>query len=364
MVRVNLKGVHSVTRTLASGRIVTYHYAWRGGPPIHAEPGSPEFQQAFIDAHKNPPAKQRKIIATLSDLADEYLNSVEFDANGDDTRRAYKSSLEDAKKHRIGKLPLRALEVKRVRSHFKLWRDEMKEKPRTADMHISALSALLSWSEDFGYIDANHAKGIGRLAKSNTRADIVWDDQLRLIPLMRKDIKAVHLFALATGQRQGDILSLPKQLPGNEFIELVQSKTGVRVFIYRTRTVNEILEMAGDHDAITHFATSRGTPWTSSGFRASTRRERKRVGIEGVTFHDLRGTFENRAWEAPCTEAECYAVTGRALKSSQSANAYFARSRKLSRAAMTKIESTFWEHGCKTLCKMLNSDTTVVAINR
>ena len=36
------RAVHSVTKTLASGEVVKYHYAWRGGPRVtDASSGKP-----------------------------------------------------------------------------------------------------------------------------------------------------------------------------------------------------------------------------------------------------------------------------------------------------------------------------------
>jgi hypothetical protein len=46
--RVLLKGIHAVT---AKG--VRYHYAWRGGPRLVGEPGSPEFIASYTAAHQN-----------------------------------------------------------------------------------------------------------------------------------------------------------------------------------------------------------------------------------------------------------------------------------------------------------------------
>ena len=36
---------------------------------------------------------------------------------------------------------------------------------------------------------------------------------------------------------------------------------------------------------------SRGRPWTSQGFSASFRKAQSKCFVNGVTFHDLRGTF-------------------------------------------------------------------------
>ena len=39
--RVRLKGVNSI------------RYAWKGGPPLVGEPGSPEFVESYWEAHDN-----------------------------------------------------------------------------------------------------------------------------------------------------------------------------------------------------------------------------------------------------------------------------------------------------------------------
>ena len=41
--RVRLKGINRVAKRLADGTVVTYYYAWKGGPPLRGEPGTPEF---------------------------------------------------------------------------------------------------------------------------------------------------------------------------------------------------------------------------------------------------------------------------------------------------------------------------------
>jgi hypothetical protein len=48
--RVHLKGINSITRTLADGSRKTYSYAWKGGPPLRGEPGTPDFQQSYNEA--------------------------------------------------------------------------------------------------------------------------------------------------------------------------------------------------------------------------------------------------------------------------------------------------------------------------
>ena len=48
--RVRLKGLNSKRKTLADGSVVTYWYAWKGGPRLKGEPGTPEFVASYNDA--------------------------------------------------------------------------------------------------------------------------------------------------------------------------------------------------------------------------------------------------------------------------------------------------------------------------
>jgi hypothetical protein len=43
--RITLKGINSITKRLADGTPRTYWYAWKGGPPLRGEPGTPEYEK-------------------------------------------------------------------------------------------------------------------------------------------------------------------------------------------------------------------------------------------------------------------------------------------------------------------------------
>ena len=51
--RINAKGLHWTPVTLADGTKKTYWYAWRGGPRLIGEHGSPEFKKAGIGTALN-----------------------------------------------------------------------------------------------------------------------------------------------------------------------------------------------------------------------------------------------------------------------------------------------------------------------
>lgn len=48
--RVRLKGLNAVRKKLADGTSATYYYAWKGGPRLKGEPGTPEFLASYHEA--------------------------------------------------------------------------------------------------------------------------------------------------------------------------------------------------------------------------------------------------------------------------------------------------------------------------
>jgi hypothetical protein len=48
--RIRLKGLNSKRKRLADGSIRIYYWAWKGGPPLRGEPGTPEFIASYNEA--------------------------------------------------------------------------------------------------------------------------------------------------------------------------------------------------------------------------------------------------------------------------------------------------------------------------
>jgi hypothetical protein len=48
--RIRLKGINSVKKTLADGSAKVFYYAWKSGPPLRGKPGSPEFVTSYNQA--------------------------------------------------------------------------------------------------------------------------------------------------------------------------------------------------------------------------------------------------------------------------------------------------------------------------
>jgi integrase len=75
-----------------------------------------------------------------------------------------------------------------------------------------------------------------------------------------------------------------------ERVSIKQGKTGAKVRITAAPDILPILREARNGNRQRVLVNSFGDNWTSSGFRSSWRKEMARLGIKGVTFHDLRGT--------------------------------------------------------------------------
>jgi hypothetical protein len=72
--RVRLKGINSITKTLADGTRRTYWYAWKGGPPLRGEPGTPEF------IHSYNVAIARKVVPPRGTLLSVAAHALRHDA--------------------------------------------------------------------------------------------------------------------------------------------------------------------------------------------------------------------------------------------------------------------------------------------
>nr|MDJ0512999.1 tyrosine-type recombinase/integrase [Methyloceanibacter sp.] len=283
--------------------------------------------------------KKSKIpVFNMGYLIDSYTNSPRFDSLSGPSKKAYRVYLERIRAE-FGDMPFPAITDHRSRRVIAQWHADMATTPRAANYALTTLQTLLGWAQDQGFIKEHHAGGLQKF-KINSRAGITWsDDQIARIDLMPPQIAHACHLALWTGQRQGDLLSMTWANVHDDHIMLTQNKGKVRVFVYLTPSLQAVLDALPRYPVSSYLLNgTRGYAWRS-GFRGAQQKGFKQAGIEGVRFHDLRGTFENRLWESGCTEAEAYSITGRPMKGS--ASSYYRRSKELSRAAMLKLEAHF-----------------------
>jgi len=86
--------------------------------------------------------------------------------------------------------------------------------------------------------------------------------------------------------------------------------------------------------------TSRGTQWTLNGFSVSFRKACGKAGIQGLTFHDTRGTAVTRLALAGSTVPQIATFTGHSLKDVEAILEvhYLNRDPRLAEDALEKLE--------------------------
>jgi integrase len=334
---VKLKGIASATATLADGTHVRYFYAWRGGPRLVGDPGSPEFLASYEAAYRNrrtpDPSRFRSIIVG-------YRASPEFaklrDRSADDyTRHLAKIELA------FGDLPMAALEDPRVTRDFLDWRDRVAQSSLCqADNGWKVLMRLISWARGGGLTTYRPPERIERLYHAD-RSERIWTDE-HVAAFMAKApayLQRALVLGLETGQRQGDLLALPWSAYDGTWIRLKQGKTGRKVAIPVTRRLRAVLENTPRISPVI-LTNSYARPWVQRSFQTAWSKVSRRAGIKGLlTFHDLRGTAVTRLSEAECTPQEIATITGHSLRDiGVILDQYSARTNKIALAAIAKLE--------------------------
>src|SRR5262245_46805919 len=170
--RVRLKGIHIVKVRLASGAIAEYCYAWRGGPRLVGEPGSPKFFTSYAAAHASRREPDR---ASFHSVIAGYKASQDFRGLKPRTQADYLQHIAKIETD-FGDLPLAALEDARVTRDFLEWRDSMVHSPRQADYGWMVLMRLLSWARARGLTLYRPPERVERLYHAD-RSEKIWSEQ-------------------------------------------------------------------------------------------------------------------------------------------------------------------------------------------
>ncbi|SHK95758.1 Phage integrase family protein [Bradyrhizobium lablabi] len=299
MVRVDLKGIAKVN---SKGK--TYYYAWRGGPRLRGEPGSPEFMAAYNEAvenHRTPDTARFRSLVTL------YKASGDYKALADSTKRNWSRWLD-----RIGQYfgDLRIAQFDRpdkIRPVIRLWRSQWSDKPRTADYAMQVLSRVLSYAVDpLGKIAGNPCEGIKQLYSAN-RSEIIWTeaDIAQLKKTCSADISHAVDLAAHTGLRLSDLLRLSWSHVGDDAITITTGKSKHRrtAMIPLYDDLRRVLEGIPKRST-TILTNVRRRPWTANGFGTAFNRAKiaAKMNERNLHFHDLRGTAVTKFYTANIPE--------------------------------------------------------------
>lgn len=341
------------------GRPYYYCHPGRGTPsakkPVRLpdDPREPEFWTAYRRAMNEPePARNKKC---FDYLIDAYFDSPEYHDLAAATQRDYRRYLE------IVRATWGPLEVSGLLpSHVLALRDKHRTTPAAANSLLRTLSSVISWSVPRAYCTANPCEHVKKLKTGDGWAPWPWE----MIELLEAEApvwmwEAAGL-ALYTGQRQGDVLPMSRTAVKGGMIEVRQEKTGRLLVIpahKRLLTLLGAIESRRERDAqdsererpvsTVILTSSRGTPWTSDGFRASWRKAFcSQDGIPsplapiqeaGLVFHGLRKSSVVTLLEAGCTDAEVSSITGQSRQMVE----HYAKQvnqRKLAASAILKWE--------------------------
>src|SRR6516165_4188484 len=333
--RVPLKGIHHVKARLASGATASYCYAWRGGPRLVGEPGSPEFLASYTAAHAS---RRQPDGSSFHSIIAGYKASRDFAALRPRTRADYLQLIAKIET-KFGDLPLAALDDARVSRDFLDWRDSMAHTPRQADYAWMVLMRLLSWARARGLTLYRPPERIERFYHAD-RSEKIWNEQAiaAFMGVASEPLQRALVLALETGQRQGDLLLLPWSAYDGQWIRLRQGKTGRRVNVPVTRRLARILDST-KRTATTILTNGRGISWEGDSFRNAWWVACRKAKITGLHFHDLRGTAVTRLAEAGCSHPEIAAITGHSMHAVDVIlDKYLARTDKIALAAIAKLE--------------------------
>ena len=292
--RVDLKGIAKVT---AKGHV--YYYAWRGGPPLKGEPGTPEFIASYNEAVENrrtPDAGRfRGVVAAYK--------AKEYPKLAPSTQKNWGPWLDRVADY-FGGLSIRQFDrPEKIRPVIRRWRAQWEDKPRTADYALQVLSTVLSYAVDpLGKIAGNPCDGIKRLYSAD-RSEIIWTDSdiAEAKAACSPELADAIDLAAYTGLRLGDL------------IDLAWSHIGEDSIVFRTGKSRQrreaIIPLYDDLRAVlaripkrsTKILTSaRHQPWTQSGLSSAVQRVKAAAKWDDrdLHFHDLRGTAATKFYIA------------------------------------------------------------------
>jgi integrase len=300
MVRINLRGIAKVR---SKGR--TYWYAWRGGPRLRGEPGSPEFMASYnqaVEDRRIPEPGRFKALVT------RYRASGDYKGLADSTRKNWSPWLDRIASY-FGELRIAQFDrPEKIRKIIRQWRNKWSGTPRTADYGMQVMSRVLAFAVDQGNIAGNPCKGIAQLY-SNDRSEIIWTDAdiAELKKTCPAEVASAVDLAAHTSLRLGDLLRLSWSHVGEDGITLSTGKSRGRreAIIPLYDGLRDILARIPKRST-TILTSSKCRPWKQTGFGTAFNRAKINAGMHdsNLHFHDLRGTAATKFYLADLSKRE------------------------------------------------------------
>jgi integrase len=347
--RIRLKGVYQHRKKLRNGDVRYYYTLRRVGPlkPLRGDegepfyPGSAAFMRAYQAANEAP--LKARIAGTLQSIINAYLRSPQFGQKAPRTKLDYNSAVIKIEA-KWGAYPLDVIDDPKIRLRFLEWRDELAlSTPRQADAILGVLRIILEFGRDRGMLAFNHATRPKKVYRAD-RSDKLWLPHhiAAFREVASAEMRLALELALWTGQRQGDLLRLCWSSYDGKRITLRQGKRHRKVDMPVASPLRILLDQT-PRRALTILTAPNGKPWRSTPkathFQHLWREATLAAGLDGLHFHDLRGTTCTLLAEAGATPSEIAAMLGWTVSTvNRMLDTYQAMTASLSDSAVAKLE--------------------------
>lgn len=325
------KGVLTV-RNRKTG--LTYRYAWRGGPRLFSEPGTPAFEREYAEALDS----TRPAGGTFGDLVLRYRQSAEFATLAPRTRKDMALYLDKAAS-KFGHASIAAMEDLRMRGKVKAWRDSMADTPRKADLCIEALRRVLNYAIDAGEMKHNVAARIKPLHSADRSGEIWSPEEIEAVKAEQNHAGQNALdFIRLTGLRREDACRIPWSADKGSHLEWSTGKSRGRI----TAIVPVLPELRALLDSMkrrdkTILTNMRGKPWTPDGLSSNIDKAKRKAGVD-KRIHDLRGTFATYLMERGLDDREIAEIIAWSERDVAKIRRRYISREAIVRAALAKME--------------------------
>jgi integrase len=299
MTRVRVKGIQRFKHS-QSGIWYTYHR--KTGTRIHAEFGTAEFFEELAALERRVKRAEARP-GSLGMVIEQYKRSSAWAGLAQATRTSYQRAFEVLK-------PLVDMPVAEIDRPFVVTLREEKIFPKRgrwmANYVVTVMSLLFEYAIDRGWMKANPADGVKRIKRDRKRprANRPWSESECRIVMERapSQLRVPIALAMCTGFRKADVLTVTKAAVRDGMISVTTSKRQVPVAVPVHRLLAEAIAVAPESDAVQLSVTSKGRPWTESGFNSTFGKFIDRLEAEGavgpgLTMHGLRHTLGTRLRE-------------------------------------------------------------------
>lgn len=307
---IRLDNVHAVK---AKGRIYYYHRPTKTRLPD--DPTSPEFVQKLAELNRRQVKGPVTLVGSLSHLIRSYKAHRDFTDLSAATRSSYDRYLcwlDD----NFGSQEAGAL----TREDVLEIRDGLQDTPRKANYVVAVISLVYTWGMERptkmglpkGFV--HPATKIKKFEQGDGYQPWTPEQQATFLAGAEPRFQIAYALGRWLGQRESDVVALPRTAYRDGVIRLRQSKSGKLLTLPVHASLREALAEAlaplpdtsrlRDIVPTTLVFNRSRRPFTIDGFKTSWGKEVERLGLKGCTFHGLRVTLATEQANSGATDQE------------------------------------------------------------